>query len=373
MLPSISPAEASLELLQSRGILRVQLPALEAEEADAFLTDWVHRWGRPHLHDTHGQLVWDVRSQPRGQARSHGMDEFPLHTDASFEDPPPRYVGLLVLKADSHGGGQSLWVSSSEVLARLSPASREALRGDFRMRVPHEFCKDGQTDFFGPIYAPPDFIRYRRETLCPPEDRHQTRALEELDHALTGPVHRLDLPPGCLLLLDNWRCFHGRTPVQDARRHLKRVRFFGPSIPPTFGVERFLPQAPLPDCPFLPGSGQPRPQPGPDSWDPWKWGIDLFNHGYYWEAHEAWEQLWQESVKDSAHGLVLRGLIQTAAACLKSRQNQSRGLEILRQRALHTLTASGQSQWRDVSLTRLQGRLSQLQCGGRPLYLEPAP
>ncbi|MER9007639.1 DUF309 domain-containing protein [Mesorhizobium sp. M0862] len=24
-----------------------------------------------------------------------------------------------------------------------------------------------------------------------------------------------------------------------------------------------------------------------------RWGIDLFNHGYYWEAHEAWEPLWQ--------------------------------------------------------------------------------
>ncbi|TGQ49534.1 DUF309 domain-containing protein, partial [Mesorhizobium sp. M1C.F.Ca.ET.210.01.1.1] len=23
-----------------------------------------------------------------------------------------------------------------------------------------------------------------------------------------------------------------------------------------------------------------------------RWGIDLFNHGYYWEAHEAWEPLW---------------------------------------------------------------------------------
>ncbi len=21
-------------------------------------------------------------------------------------------------------------------------------------------------------------------------------------------------------------------------------------------------------------------------------GIDLFNHGYYWEAHEVWEGLW---------------------------------------------------------------------------------
>jgi uncharacterized protein len=27
--------------------------------------------------------------------------------------------------------------------------------------------------------------------------------------------------------------------------------------------------------------------------DAFGWGLDVFNHGYYWEAHEAWEGLWQ--------------------------------------------------------------------------------
>ncbi|MET2831203.1 DUF309 domain-containing protein [Mesorhizobium shangrilense] len=30
-----------------------------------------------------------------------------------------------------------------------------------------------------------------------------------------------------------------------------------------------------------------------------RWGSDLFNHGYYWEAHEAWEPLWH-AAKQSA-------------------------------------------------------------------------
>jgi hypothetical protein len=25
---------------------------------------------------------------------------------------------------------------------------------------------------------------------------------------------------------------------------------------------------------------------------PYLWGIDLFNNGYYWEAHETWEAVW---------------------------------------------------------------------------------
>ena len=32
--------------------------------------------------------------------------------------------------------------------------------------------------------------------------------------------------------------------------------------------------------------------------DAFLWGLDLFNHGYYWEAHEAWEGLWQVADRD---------------------------------------------------------------------------
>lgn len=47
----------------------------------------------------------------------------------------------------------------------------------------------------------------------------------------------------------------------------------------------------------------------------WLWGVDLFNHFYFWEAHEAWESLWRRS--DGDPKLLLQGLIQTAAALLK--------------------------------------------------------
>ncbi|MBD3274276.1 MAG: DUF309 domain-containing protein [Candidatus Marinimicrobia bacterium] len=28
--------------------------------------------------------------------------------------------------------------------------------------------------------------------------------------------------------------------------------------------------------------------------DAYKFGFDLFNFGYYWEAHESWEEIWQQ-------------------------------------------------------------------------------
>jgi uncharacterized protein len=41
-------------------------------------------------------------------------------------------------------------------------------------------------------------------------------------------------------------------------------------------------------------------------------GADLFNRGLYWEAHEAWEELWL-TLEDEPK-LFVQGLIQVAAA-----------------------------------------------------------
>jgi hypothetical protein len=49
------------------------------------------------------------------------------------------------------------------------------------------------------------------------------------------------------------------------------------------------------------------------------WGVDLYNAGYFWEAHEAWEGVWRAAAgRDDAQGRFLQGLIQCAAACLKA-------------------------------------------------------
>lgn len=52
------------------------------------------------------------------------------------------------------------------------------------------------------------------------------------------------------------------------------------------------------------------------------WGADLFDAGYYWESHEAWESLWQAADRGSAKRSVLKGLILLAAAGLKLREGK---------------------------------------------------
>jgi len=53
-----------------------------------------------------------------------------------------------------------------------------------------------------------------------------------------------------------------------------------------------------------------------------RWGIDLFNHGYYWEAHEAWEPLWHDAKQSTEHRLFFKGLILLAAAGVKIREGK---------------------------------------------------
>src|SRR6202023_3895720 len=52
------------------------------------------------------------------------------------------------------------------------------------------------------------------------------------------------------------------------------------------------------------------------------WGLDLFNHGYYWEAHEAWEGLWQVVDRGGPSRMLFKGLILLSATGVKIREGK---------------------------------------------------
>ena len=55
------------------------------------------------------------------------------------------------------------------------------------------------------------------------------------------------------------------------------------------------------------------------------YGIDLFNNGYYWEAHEAWEDLCRIE-ENREFRAVLQGLIQITGGAVKLIQGNSNGV-----------------------------------------------
>ena len=115
---------------------------------------------------------------------------------------------------------------------------------------------------------------------------------------------------------------------------------------------RFAPRRPFPPYAYLgPPQAHPRNDPrghafgapdapppplDPDRWrksEDYLYGIDLFNHGYYWEAHEAWEGLWIAAGKRGAVSEFLKGLIKLTAAGVKARQGVPEGVEKHAERA----------------------------------------
>ncbi len=62
-------------------------------------------------------------------------------------------------------------------------------------------------------------------------------------------------------------------------------------------------------------------------------GVELFDAGYYWEAHEAWEVLWHAVGRRGPTADILRGLIKLAAAGIKVRERREPGVRTHARRA----------------------------------------
>jgi uncharacterized protein len=56
-------------------------------------------------------------------------------------------------------------------------------------------------------------------------------------------------------------------------------------------------------------------------------GVDLFNDGHFWHAHEAWEDAWKATA-DPTIRLYYKGIIQTTAALVHWQRGNPRGLQL---------------------------------------------
>jgi predicted metal-dependent hydrolase len=69
-------------------------------------------------------------------------------------------------------------------------------------------------------------------------------------------------------------------------------------------------------------------------------GVELFNAGYYWEAHEVWEELWHVEERRGATGEALKGLIKLAAAGVKAREGRENGVRTHCRRAAESFASA---------------------------------
>jgi hypothetical protein len=108
---------------------------------------------------------------------------------------------------------------------------------------------------------------------------------------------------------------------------------------------RLVPDEPLPPYSYVTGRfPHPTRDPAGHSFaraaeaappvDPRRWhqsraylvGCDLFNAGYYWEAHETWEAAWKACGSRGTVADFLKALIKLAAAGVKAREGRPAGI-----------------------------------------------
>ncbi len=126
-------------------------------------------------------------------------------------------------------------------------------------------------------------------------------------------------------------------------------------------VPRYLPVIPFPAYAYVPGRA-PHPaaaeghligrhEPtgavivglGPSDDPAWLRGVDLFNHGYYWEAHEVWEGTWKACGKRGLIADFVKALIKLAACGVKVREGRPNGVKrhaVAARKLLESIAAS---------------------------------
>ena len=81
----------------------------------------------------------------------------------------------------------------------------------------------------------------------------------------------------------------------------------------------------------------------PEEWrdlEEWLWAVDLFNHGYWWESHEALEALWHAAGRTTPAARFAQSLVHLSAACLNRRRGHEEAARRQAARAVRGLRAA---------------------------------
>ena len=98
-----------------------------------------------------------------------------------------------------------------------------------------------------------------------------------------------------------------------------------------------------------------------EDWEAYERGIRLFNRQKFFEAHEAWEEIWQRAHEVDRR--FLQGLIQAAAFLLKVEEGSLEGARRLYERAVDKLKAYRPGYW-GLKVDRLMREMAQVRGAG---------
>jgi L-asparagine oxygenase len=184
--------------------------------------------------EKNGVLVQNVfpveshRDSPSNESSSSMLD---LHTELVFSRRNPRlpldaespdFILLWCLRGDPDGTAETLVLTVDDLCAELHPSCLDVLsQARFELRAPYSFTRDqpGDRPWVGPAplfrsEGPKRLAAFDLACGTRGIDEAAEEALNELRKAAKAPgiIKRIHLQAGDLLVLDNRRCIHGRTP-----------------------------------------------------------------------------------------------------------------------------------------------------------------
>lgn len=189
----------------------------------------------PQRHTNWGGIA-DVRSVANAYDLTMTQRGLEPHTDNPYRDPIPGYIWLHCLRNASEGGDSTLvdGYMAAKLLAEHHPQAYKTLTA-----TPVHFrYKDDEThlESEGPLIElnyenQPFRVRYNNRTECIPAlDPAQLEQYYTARHIFYAMITsdeltvRLKLGEGEMLIMDNYRLFHGRTAYQLAggERHMRQ-------------------------------------------------------------------------------------------------------------------------------------------------------
>jgi agmatinase len=167
-----------------------------------------------------GTVLQDVYPSPNAHYLSSETSETLLefHTEMAYHRRQPHYVMLACSRADHEGRAATLVASIRRAFPLLADDVRQYLLArPMPCRVDMAFRGDdpehGPVTSVQVLSGDPDdpMLGYDRELLTPDTDEGK-RGFAELTKALDSVTEEVRLHPGDLLIVDNYRTTHARTP-----------------------------------------------------------------------------------------------------------------------------------------------------------------
>lgn len=151
-----------------------------------------------------------------------GTGQFPLHSDLAHWANPPRYFGLRCKIGCANVATRLL--SSEQIITRIGMdiLQRTLVQPRRPIRERRQLLRlldvfDGGENF-----------RFRWDSLyVRPVSNHSKEICDRVrDYLSTStPAETYLLEPGDTLIIDNWRCVHGRSTAGTSHRHIDRAYF----------------------------------------------------------------------------------------------------------------------------------------------------